>query len=212
MGKGSALAYLGRSPFRLAGQVKKFLGQGFQGARFHPEVGPAPHPYALYQSCFPYGTDDWEGYPAEVAKYLEGEKAKQYPFWVTTGRAQTIWQTAYHDRHLPEKAMALPLPYVEVNPEDAKRLGLQSGDLVEVYNEEGNGTFMVYVTDAVKPGMLFLVMYHWRGTSNSLVSGYTDPKTTIPWYKGTRAALRKVAGAIPSVQQTASLLQQNKFD
>ncbi len=79
--------------------------------------------------------------------------------------------------------MALPLPYVEVNPEDAKRLGLQSGDLVEVYNEEGNGTFLVYVTDAVKPGMLFLVMYHWRGTSNSLVSGYTDPKTTIPWYK-----------------------------
>ncbi|GAB6940670.1 arsenate reductase (azurin) large subunit [Thermus brockianus] len=159
-----------------------------------------------------YGTDDWEGYPQEVAKYLEGEKARQYPFWLTTGRAQTIWQTAYHDRRLPEKAMALPLPYVEVNPEDAKRLGLQSGDLVEVYNEEGNGTFLVYVTDAVKPGMLFLVMYHWRGTSNSLVSGYTDPKTTIPWYKGTRAALRKVAGAIPSVQATASLLQQNRFD
>jgi arsenite oxidase large subunit len=159
-----------------------------------------------------YGSDDWEGYPAEVAKYLEGDKAKAYPFWVTTGRAQTIWQTAYHDRRLPEKAMAVPLPYVEVNPEDAKRLGLQSGDLVEVYNEEGNGTFLVYVTDAVKPGMLFLVMYHWRGTSNSLTSGYTDPKTTIPWYKGTRANLRKVAGAIPSVQQTASLLQQNKFD
>lgn len=116
------------------------------------------------------------------------------------------------DRHLPEKALALPFPYVEVNPEDAKRLGLKSGDLVEVYNEEGNGIFLVYVTDAVKPGSLFLVMYHWRGTSNSLVSGYTDPKTTIPWYKGTRANLRKVVGAIPSVQQTASFLQQNKFD
>jgi arsenite oxidase large subunit len=109
-------------------------------------------------------------------------------------------------------ATALPLPYVEVSPEDARRLGLQSGDLAEVYNEEGNGTFLVYVTDAVKPGMLFLVMYHWRGTSNSLVSGYTDPKTTIPWYKGTRVAIHKVAGTIPSVQQTASLLQQNKFD
>ena len=59
------------------------------------------------------------------------------------------------DRHLPEKALALPLPYVEANPEDAKRLGLKSGDLVEVYNEEGNGTFLVYVTDAVKPGTLF---------------------------------------------------------
>ena len=159
-----------------------------------------------------YGTDDWEGYPPEVDKYLKGEASERYPFWVTTGRAQTIWQTAYHDRNLPEKTLALPLPYVEVNPEDARRLGLAGGDLVEVYNEEGNGTFMVYVTDAVQPGMLFLVMYHWRGTSNSLTSGYTDPKTTIPWYKGTRAALRKVAGALPSLHQTASTLQQNRFE
>ena len=159
-----------------------------------------------------YGTDDWEGYPAEVAKYLEGEKAKQYPFWMTTGRAQGIWQTMYHDRFLPEKLSQVPMPYVEINPKDAQALGVKSGDLVQLWNEEGNGTFLVYVTDAVKPGMVFALQYHHLGSSNSMISGYTDPKTTIPWYKGTRVAIRKVRGALPDLQQATSFLQQNKFD
>ncbi|MCL5964843.1 MAG: arsenate reductase (azurin) large subunit [Deinococcota bacterium] len=159
-----------------------------------------------------YGTDDWEGYPAEVAKYLEGDMAQKYPFWMTTGRAQMIWQTMYNDRFLPEKTTQVPLPYIELHPEDASRLGLKSGDLAEVWNEEGNGIFLVYVTDAVKPGLIFALQYHNKGTSNSMTSGYTDPKTTIPWYKGTRVAIRKVRGALPDLQQDTSFLQQNKFD
>ncbi|ACL23323.1 arsenate reductase (azurin) large subunit [Chloroflexus aggregans] len=159
-----------------------------------------------------YATDNWEGYPAEVAKYLDGTKAKEYPFWVTTGRIQHLWQSTYHDRHLPEREIANPLPYAEINPDDAKKLNIQSGDLIEIYNEEGNAIYMAYVTDAVKPGTIFMVMYHWRGTSNSLVSGYTDSKTTIPWYKGTRANIRKVGNPPTFIQLTASTLQQNKFN
>lgn len=159
-----------------------------------------------------YGTDDWEGYPPEVQKYLEGDMAQKYPFWMTTGRAQVIWQTMYNDRFLPEKMLTLPLPYIELHPQDAQRLSIKSGDIVEVWNEEGNGTFMVYVTDAVKPGLIFALQYHTRGTSNSMVSGYTDPKTTIPWYKGTRVAIRKLSGGLPDVTSNTSLLAQNKFD
>ncbi len=159
-----------------------------------------------------YGTDDWEGYPPEVAKYLEGDMAKKYPFWMTTGRAQAIWQTMYNDRFLPEKMTVMPMPYIEMHPQDAQALGIKGGDLVQVWNEEGNGTFVVYVTDAVRPGLIFALQYHHLGTSNSMVSGYTDPKTTIPWYKGTRVAIRKIRGSLPDLQQTASFLQQNKFD
>jgi arsenite oxidase large subunit len=136
---------------------------------------------------------------------------KQYPFWMTTGRAQAIWQTMYHDRLLPEKTTGMPLPYIELSQQDAQALGIKGGDIAQVWNEEGNGTFMVYVTDAVKPGMIFAVQYHTKGTSNSMVSGYTDPKTTIPWYKGTRVNIRKLAGNSPDIQQTVSVLQQNNF-
>lgn len=159
-----------------------------------------------------YGTDDWEGYPAEVQKYLEGDMASQYPFWMTTGRSQLIWQTMYNDHLLPEKTSEVPMPYIELHPQDAQKLGIKGGDLVEVWNEEGNGIFMTHVTDAVKPGLIFALMYHHRGTSNSMTSGYTDPKTTIPWYKGTRVNVRKIAGALPDLQMNTSVLQQNKFD
>jgi arsenite oxidase large subunit len=118
----------------------------------------------------------------------------------------------YNDRFLPEKMLTVPLPYIELHPQDAQRLGIKSGDIVQVWNEEGNGTFMVYVTDAVKPGLIFALQYHTRGTSNSLTSGYTDPKTTIPWYKGTRVAIRKLSGGLPDVVSNTSLLAQNKFD
>lgn len=159
-----------------------------------------------------YGTDDWEGYPEQVARYLEGDRLQQYPFWMTSGRAQGVWQTMYHDRLIPEKTMQNPMPYIELHPSDAQKQGLKSGDLVQVYNEEGNGTFLVYVTDAVKPGLIFALQYHDKGTSNSLFSGYTDPKTTIPWYKGTRVAIRKLAGALPDLQNQTSFLPQIKFD
>lgn len=191
-----------RTPVRRDPKTKQLVGTL---RRYTKKFGTADGKFKWY------ATDDWDGYPAEVAKYLEGNKAKEYPFWVTTGRIQHLWQSTYHDRNLAERAIANPLPYAEINPDDAKKLNIQSGDLVEIYNEEGNAVYMAYVTDAVKPGSIFMVMYHWRGTSNSLVSGYTDPKTTIPWYKGTRANVRKVSGAIPFIQQTASTLQQNKF-
>jgi arsenite oxidase large subunit len=159
-----------------------------------------------------YGTRAWDGYPPEVAKYLSGAKAQEYPFWLSNGRNQLIWQTMYHDRYLPEKMNALPMPYVEVHPQDAARLGIKAGDIVELYNEEGNETFMVYVDDAPKPGMLFAIMYHPRGTSNSLTSTYTDPLSVNPWYKGTRAGMRKLDGTIPDILRTASFLPRNKFD
>ncbi len=158
-----------------------------------------------------YGTDPWEGFPEEVAKYLTGERAEMYPFWMTNGRNQVIWQSAYHDRRLPQKMLTVPLPYVEVHPEDAARLGMENGDIASVYNEEGNGTFPVYITEAVRPGMVWVMQYHARGTSNSMTSPYTDPKTTIPWYKGTRVGIRKTEGSLESLKRTTSFLPQIDF-
>jgi len=47
--------------------------------------------------------------------------------------------------------------------------------------------------------MIFALQFHPLGTANDLTSPYTDPKTTIPWYKAARVAMRKLAadGADP---------------
>ena len=109
-----------------------------------------------------YGTRPWDDHKsaAAVAKYLTPIGEKAYPFWFSMGRNQIVWQTAYHQRHLAEKSTTIPLPYIEMNPADASAMGITSGDMASVYNEEGNGVFAVYVTDAVPKGMLFAIMYH----------------------------------------------------
>lgn len=160
-----------------------------------------------------YGTRPWDDHKSAeaVAKYLTPNGEKTYPFWFSMGRSQIVWQTAYHQRHLAEKTTTVPLPYIELSPDDAKAIGIASGDMASVYNEEGNGVFMVSVTDSVPKGMVFALMYHWLGTSNSLTSPYTDPMSTNPWYKGTRVAIRKLSGPLPSVVETTSFLPQNDF-
>jgi arsenite oxidase large subunit len=160
-----------------------------------------------------YGARPWDDYKeaAPVARYLTPTMEKRFPFWFSMGRSQIIWQTAYHQRFIPETATTIPLPYVEINRKDANALGVGDGDMVEASNLEGNSTFIVYVTDSVPRGMIFALMYHWLGTSNSLTSPYTDPMSTNPWYKGTRVAIRKLAGPLPSVTATTSFLPKNTF-
>ena len=134
-----------------------------------------------------------------------------YPFWFTTGRSQHLWQTMDNDKLIPEKLLTVPLPYLEIHTDDAVKLNLKSGDMAEVFNEEGSCLALVYVNDATKPGLVFGIMYHAKGTMNNLTSSYTDPKTTIPWYKGTKVAVKKYTGKLDDAIKTVSLLSNNDF-
>jgi arsenite oxidase large subunit len=140
-------------------------------------------------------TGGWTGYPAEV----DAGPASPWRFWLTTGRSQRLWQTGYHDARVRERMDEVPLPYVEVHPDDAIALQIDHGDLVEVWNDQGNLVAQARVVDSPPPGMIFALQFHPLGTANDLTSPYTDPKTTIPWYKAARVAMRKLAadGADP---------------
>jgi arsenite oxidase large subunit len=129
----------------------------------------------------------WPGFPEPVAKQRE-----KYPFWVNNGRANNVWQTLYSNLRQEFVMERFPLPFVQINPADATKLGVKSSDLVELYNDYGNVTAMAYVSDAVKPGHTFMLFANPRGVMGSLTTEYVDPTTTIPYYKGTWAGIRKV--------------------
>jgi arsenite oxidase large subunit len=52
-------------------------------------------------------------------------------------------------------------------------------------------------------------MFHAKGTLNNLTSSYTDPKTTIPWYKGTKVGVKKYTGKLDDAIKSTSLLPVN---
>ena len=65
------------------------------------------------------------------------EPDKEYPFWLTTGRLVYHFHTRTKTGRCPELQQAAPEAFVQLATEDAKRLGIQEGDEVEVASRRG---------------------------------------------------------------------------
>jgi arsenite oxidase large subunit len=130
----------------------------------------------------------------------------QYPFFVTTIRYQTVWQSGYTFRGLRDLS-AHSQPYMElcINPTDARKAGLKDGDWAEVSNQFSRCEGVVNVSDEVPPGLISAI-FGWQGYtdnnkfgmpqyySNNLVAGGADnqQKSNGAFFKNARAALRKL--------------------
>ena len=66
----------------------------------------------------------------------------------------------------------------------------------------------IYLTEAVKRNHTFMLFGQPRGAVGDLISDHVDPKTTIPYYKGAWANIRR-KGPAPAEVITASFLPRN---
>ncbi len=158
--------------------------------------------YADYK----FSTDDgkahflpspWTGLPATV----EAQR-KKHRFWINNGRTNHIWQTAYHDQRINFRTERYPMAPIEINPKDAKDLGIKSGDVVEVYNDYGSTFAMAYLEPDMKKGHTFMMFAYHNGNVGDVVTDWTD-RNVVPYYKGTWADIRKV-GSIADYEKTVS--------
>lgn len=145
----------------------------------------------------------WPGYAAKVAR-----QRKNHRFWVNNGRSNHLWQTAYHHRLIPFYNDRFPMPYLEMHADDAKSLGISSGDLIEVVNDMGRVEAMAYIASSVKKGHTFMLFGQPRGAAGDLVSDHVDPSTTIPYYKGVWADVKRI-GPMPEALKAVSLAPAN---
>ncbi len=145
----------------------------------------------------------WPGYAAKVAR-----QRKRYRFWINNGRSNHLWQTTYHHRYIPFYQGRFPIPYLELHADDARELRIAPGDLVEVRNDMGVVQAMAYSSGAVKRGHAFMLFGQPRGAAGELVSDHVDPTTTIPFYKGVWADIRRV-GPMPAELANVSLAPMN---
>ncbi len=82
-----------------------------------------------------------------------------YPFCLTTGARTYCFFHSEH-RQVPVLRELNPNPLVEINPEDAARLGVADGQWVEVSNPLGSAKLKAKVTVAVKPGTV-MAQHGW---------------------------------------------------
>ena len=63
-----------------------------------------------------------------------------------------------------------PYPFIQMNPDDMKDLGLSPGDLVEVYNDNGATQAMAYPTPTARRKQTFMLFAFPTGVQGNVVS------------------------------------------
>jgi arsenite oxidase large subunit len=139
----------------------------------------------------------WPGLPKTVAD----QKAK-YKFWINNGRVNEVWQTGYHDKYNAFVRERWPMAFLEINPGDAQSLGINSGDIVEVYNDFGSTYAMALIEPHAKPEQTFMQFGYFNGVAGDVVTDWTD-RNIVPYYKGTWADVRRV-GSLEEFKRTVS--------
>ena len=132
---------------------------------------------------------------------VEGQKAK-HRFWINNGRANEVWQTAYHAQYNDFVKSRYPLAYIEINPNDASSIGVAAGDVVEVFNDYGSTYAMAYPVKDAKPDQTFMLFGYVNGVQGDVTTEWTD-RNVVPYYKGTWASIRKI-GSIEQYKKTVS--------
>jgi len=107
----------------------------------------------------------------------------EFNFILSTGRIYWHW----HTRTLTSRTSTLereaPLPYVEINLEDAKRLDIKNNQMVKVTSRRGEVKLAALVTDRVVKGSVFMPFHYKEGAANLLTINAVDPIAKIPEYK-----------------------------
>ena len=88
------------------------------------------------------------------------EMMNDFPFVLTTGaRKYTSFHTEQHQ--IPSLREIDPLPDIEMNPQDAAKLGLSSGDWVKITTPFGGCKEVIKVTPSVCPGVVQATHAWW---------------------------------------------------
>jgi nitrate reductase (cytochrome) len=121
-----------------------------------------------------------------------------YPFWLCTGRVLEHWHTGTMTMRVPQLRRAMPQAYVEMNPADARKLGVGSGDRVVLETRRGRLELPVWLDGRGKPppGTVFVPFFDESLPINQLTLDAHDPFSKQPDYKKCAVRVRRVASRV----------------
>ncbi len=85
---------------------------------------------------------------------------EQFPMVLTTGRLLGHWHTQTRTGRIEKIVEKHPHPVLEINPRDAQKMQVQSGDWVEVRSRRSAAKLPILVTQNIRRGTVFMPM-HW---------------------------------------------------
>jgi formate dehydrogenase alpha subunit len=151
-------------------------------SRDHPGTG------ILHQERFPIGLARFR--PVEHREPWE-RPDEEFPLLLTTGRSLYHFHTGTMTRRTSLLEREVPGPMVEVNPEDARQLGIRNGQKLIVETRRGSLSLEAKVTADVPAGLLFIPFHFREAPANALTLQALDPQSKIPELKVSAARARR---------------------
>jgi anaerobic selenocysteine-containing dehydrogenase len=179
--------------------------------------------WAAPDYCEAYGKDLITGAPLQPDEYrsmnpfgkaiikaaeyvLPHERtSSEYPFALITGRTVYHFHTRTKTARAQQLQHAAPEVWVEMSEQDAQRLGIGEGDLVEVSTPRGCVVCAARIC-GIRDGVLFVPFHYgyWdtdgrahHRAGNEMTLTDWDPVSKQPIYKTAAARLRKVRATPP---------------
>ncbi len=161
--------------------------------RFNPQYDPA----CKREGFDFYGKPDGKAWilarPYEAPPEIPDD---EYPFWLNTGRVVEHWHTGSMTRRVSVLHQAVPHSYVELHPEDARRMNIRTGNLVKITSRRGGIVMPASVDERGKPaqGHVFVPFFDEQFLINELTLDAFCPISKQPDYKKCAVRVEKYSG------------------
>ncbi|HEY3347014.1 MAG TPA: formate dehydrogenase subunit alpha [Nitrospirota bacterium] len=116
---------------------------------------------------------------------------REYPFVLTTGRILQHYHTGTMTRRVEGLNHLVPEAFVEINPKDAARLKVSTGDFLKVASRRGEIKIKAKVTERVAKGEVFIPFHFVEASANMLTAANLDPVAKIPEFKVSAVSMSK---------------------
>ena len=122
------------------------------------------------------------------------EPDAEYPFLLNTGRVIEHWHSGSMTRRIPVLHKAVPEAYVEINPNDAKRMQIQTGDKVKLTTRRGEIIIPASVNGRGVPApmQVFVPFFDENMLINNITLDAFCPISKQPDYKKCAVQIEKV--------------------
>lgn len=124
--------------------------------------------------------------------YVENNERpdNDFPFWLNSGRVVEHFHTRTKTGKVGNCNKFSPMPYMEMNPDAAEKLGVTHMEYVRLVSKRGDAVVMVQLTQRVPFNMVF-IPFHFHECVNRLSLGLLDPYSRQPAFKQCAVRIEK---------------------
>ena len=116
---------------------------------------------------------------------------ESYPFWMNSGRLVEQFHTRTRTGKIGNMNKFSPTPFMEMNPDAAKELGIAHQSYVRIVSRRGDAVVLVQLTQRIPRNMVF-IPFHFHDCVNRVSLGLLDPYSRQPAFKQAAVKIEKV--------------------